>query len=91
MLLVYARENALAFSRLGVSVGRKLGNAVRRNRFKRLLREAFRIARADLPAGLDFVVIPRGPDIPPLERLLRSLPTLTRAVHRQLRRRSPPA
>jgi ribonuclease P protein component len=46
-------------ARLGLSVSRKVGGAVRRNRFKRLLREAFRAVQQDLPAGMDLVVVAR--------------------------------
>lgn len=48
--------------RLGVSVGRKVGGAVDRNRVKRLLREAFWAHAEVLPADHDFVVVAR-PDI----------------------------
>lgn len=51
--------NGLAYSRLGVSVGVKHGNAVRRARIKRVFRAAFREARNDLPKGFDYVLIPR--------------------------------
>jgi ribonuclease P protein component len=59
-LVVYAFPRADGEApRLGVSVGRKLGGAVERNRVKRLLRDAF-WARVDtLPAGLDFVIVAR--------------------------------
>jgi ribonuclease P protein component len=44
-------------SRLGVTVSSRVGNAVVRNRVKRLVREIFRNRRLDLPAVLDVVVI----------------------------------
>lgn len=45
--------------RLGVSVGRKVGGAVQRNRVKRVLREAFWATEAELPPGDDYVVVAR--------------------------------
>ena len=45
--------------RLGVSVGRKLGGAVERNRVKRLLRDAFWVHAPTVPPGLDFVIVAR--------------------------------
>lgn len=47
-------------ARLGLSVGRKVGGAVERNRVKRLLRDAFWGLADDLPPGHDFVVVARA-------------------------------
>ena len=57
LLLVYVAENGLGWSRLGLSVGRKVGNAVRRNFVRRRIREAFRLAKDDLPRGLDILCV----------------------------------
>ena len=46
--------------RLGVSVGRRVGGAVDRNRVKRMLREAFWALDEELPEGHDFVIVARA-------------------------------
>lgn len=56
---VYAKPNDLGHPRLGLSVSRKVGIAVRRNRIRRLLREAVRLMQHDLPRGYDLVVVVR--------------------------------
>lgn len=49
------------WSRLGITVSRKVGNAVVRNRFKRRIRAWFRAHREELAAPVDLVVIARAP------------------------------
>lgn len=73
VLLVYACENELGHPRLGCSVSKKVGNAVARNRYKRLFREAFRLHQHDLPQGVDFILIPRPGPEPTQEQVKESL------------------
>lgn len=58
-LVLFFRPNGLPFARLGVSVGTKHGNAVRRNRIKRVFRAAFRECRDALPPACDYVLVPK--------------------------------
>ncbi len=85
-LIVYGLHNELGYCRLGLWVSRKTGPAVGRNRFRRLYREAFRLSRAELPTGLDLVLIPRGQKAPTLVELRQALPALVHALARRLAR-----
>lgn len=85
MLIVYAAVNDLAATRLGLSVSRKVGNAVTRNRWKRHIREAFRLSHGQLPIGIDIVVLPRRHAEPSFGAVRRSLLRLTHKLDTKLR------
>jgi ribonuclease P protein component len=87
-LILYGCENQLPHLRIGLSVSRKFGPAVRRNRLRRLYREAFRLMRSELPVGIDLVLIPRGTNEPSLDELKDSLRRLVKQVARKLAPRS---
>jgi ribonuclease P protein component len=61
LLVLYVAPNDGQASRLGISVGRRVGNAVVRNRVKRRVREAVRHRHAELLPGHDLVFIARPP------------------------------
>ncbi len=65
-LVVYALPNGLPDGRvrLGLSVSRRIGSAVVRNRWKRRLREAFRLMRPELPRGIDVIIVVRAGEPP---------------------------
>ncbi len=56
---VHAFGNELGRPRLGLSVSKKVGNAIVRNRVRRRLREVFHASLHELPGSLDFVVSAR--------------------------------
>ncbi len=58
-IIIEYRQSRYPQSRLGVTVSRHHGNAVRRNRFKRIVKEAYRLSRHLLKDGIDIIVKPR--------------------------------
>jgi len=84
VLIVNACPNGLDCSRLGLSIGAVVGNAVTRNRWKRIIREAFRLSRQQLPTGLDLVVRPQKGARPDFRAVNRSLPALAARIVRRI-------
>ena len=74
-VLAAPREDGGGPLRMAVVVSRRVGGAVRRNRVKRLCREAFRLVRPLLPEGWDVVLAPRGGSAtaPQLQASIRKL------------------
>ena len=58
-LVLYARKNRTDTNRVGITVGKKLGHAVVRNRVRRRLREVYRLNEDKFQSGWDIVVVAR--------------------------------
>ena len=59
-LVLYARKNRSATNRVGLTVSKKLGHAVVRNRIRRRLREVYRLNEEKFQPGWDIVVVARS-------------------------------
>ena len=73
LLVLYARRNREGINRVGVTVSKKLGKAVVRNRVRRRLREVYRLHESRFLPGWDIVVVARG------RAIEASFPELTKA------------
>ncbi|MGI9468021.1 MAG: ribonuclease P protein component [Rubripirellula sp.] len=78
VLFALSREAGDEAMRIGITIPKKTGNAVVRNRWKRLIRESFRQQQAILPAGYEFIVRPKRGASPNWIAIQKSIPRLAR-------------
>lgn len=61
LVIYHVNKAGQAHFRIGLSVGKRIGNAVTRNRIKRYLRQAFHELEDEIKPGIDIVIIARKP------------------------------
>jgi len=71
--------------RIGITIPKKTGNAVQRNRWKRLIRESFRVQQAALPVGYEFIVRPKRGATPSWRAIEKSIPHLAHKAAKRAR------
>jgi ribonuclease P protein component len=59
-IVIYVLKNRFGTNRLGITVNKKVGKSVKRNRMKRLIRESYRFLEDFIPSGLDIVFVARN-------------------------------
>lgn len=89
-LTAYALPSDRPSPRIGFSVARRVGTAPRRNRIKRLLREAFRLMQHDFPRPYDLVIVVRPHEPLLLADYQRMLSALMLKLHQEWQRRGEP-
>ena len=59
-VVIYVRRNNKPYNMLGITAGKKVGNAVARNRAKRVIRQAYRENEINMPIGIDMIIVARS-------------------------------
>lgn len=88
LLVTYCAKNRLGHNRIGITASKRVGNAVRRNRAKRVIRAAYTGLEGQLPQGYDFIFVARSRTAhckmqPVQEMMLRQITALCEAPKRE--------
>ncbi len=59
-IVIYVKKNNSPYNNLGITAGKKVGNAVARNRAKRVIRQAYRENELNMPVGIDMIIVARA-------------------------------
>lgn len=59
-VVIYVKKNNKPYNSMGITAGKKVGNAVARNRAKRVIREAYRKNETKMPIGIDIIIVARA-------------------------------
>ena len=59
-VVLFYRKNNLTYNRIAYLASKKVGNAVKRNRARRLMKESVRLTNLEIPAGYDLIFIARN-------------------------------
>jgi len=78
---VYAKKTKRNGNRLGITATKKIGNAVQRNRARRIIKEAYRLYEDELPAGFDYVIVARQRAVSAkMQNILKSLKSVRNKI-----------
>ncbi len=88
VLVIHAVRGKEPWTRIGLSVSKRVGNSPMRNRWKRLIRECFRRQKSQLPLNMDMVVRPKRGATPDYRLIFESLNKLGLQLERKLRPKS---
>ncbi|MCY2982285.1 MAG: ribonuclease P protein component [Planctomycetota bacterium] len=85
VLVIHAVRGKQPWTRIGLSVSKRVGNSPTRNRWKRLIRESFRLQKNEIPLNIDMVVRPKRGAVPEFDLIFASLLKLAMQLERKLR------
>ena len=85
LVLFAVKRDGNSATRIGITIPKRTGNAVQRNRWKRLVRESFRLHQHEFPVGVDLIVRPKKGAKLIWRDVNHSVPYLVKKVMRRMK------